>query len=107
MALTFTDPLDQTAATDPAHYSVKVWSIKRTADYGSNHYNEHPLRIRSASLSADGRTVFLEIPDIGPTMCMEIKYAIKGRGGEPVEGVVHNTIHHLDRALPGASSQAA
>ena len=94
MALTFTDPLDPRPRPTLALLR-RTWTIKRTVDYGSDHHDEHPLRIPAASLSADGRTVFLKIPGICPTMCMEIKYAIKGRGGETVEGVVHNTIHHL------------
>jgi hypothetical protein len=95
LALRFTDPLDRSSATDPARYSAKVWSIRRTADYGSDHYHEHPLRIRSATLSADCLNLFLEISELQPTMCMELTYRIQGRGGEPVEGVIHNTIHKL------------
>ena len=41
------------------------------------------------------RTVTLEIPELKPTWCMEIRYAIKAASGEPVDGVIHNTIHHL------------
>jgi hypothetical protein len=26
---------------------------------------------------------------------MEVAYAIQSESGEPVEGVLHNTIHHL------------
>ena len=43
--------------------------------------------------------LFLEIPELQPTMCMEITYRIQGRGGEPVTGVIHNTIHHLAPGL--------
>ena len=48
-----------------------------------------------AKVSDDGRTVFLEIPDLQPTWCMEINYAIQGASGEPVEGAIDNTIHQL------------
>jgi hypothetical protein len=95
MALTFTEPLDPRSATDPSRYGAKTWSIKRTVNYGSDHYNERGVRIAAASLSADGRTVVLEMPELRPTMCMEITYRIRGRGGVPVDGVIHNTIHHL------------
>jgi putative heme-binding domain-containing protein len=98
MALKFTDPLDPSTATDRARYTAKVWSIRRTVNYGSDHYDEHPLRITSASLSADGRTVVVEISELQPTRCMEITYKIRGGGGESVEGVIHNTIHHIPRA---------
>ena len=46
-------------------------------------------------VSADGKTVFLEIADIKPTWSMEIRYSLQGVGGEPVEGTIHNTIHNL------------
>ena len=95
MALRFTEALDPQAASDASRYSARIWSIKRTVNYGSDHYDERSLEITAASLSADGRTVLLKIPGIRPTMCMEIKYRIRGRGGEPVEGVIHNTIHTL------------
>src|SRR5208282_3426532 len=55
--------------------------FRRTLDYGSDHHHyERSLEITAASLSADGHTVFLKIPDIRPTRCMEIMYRIRGRG---------------------------
>jgi hypothetical protein len=72
-----------------------VWSIKRTASYGSDHLDERPLEVSSARLSADGLSVFLRIPKLRPTRCMEITYQIKGIQGQPVNGVIHNTIHGL------------
>jgi putative heme-binding domain-containing protein len=95
MAITFTDPLDPKTATDPTRYRAKTWTIKRTANYGSDHFGERMIRITAARLSADGRSVVLEMPDIAPTRCMEITYRIKGATGEPVEGVIDNTIHRL------------
>ena len=95
LAITFTGRLDQKAAADPSRYAVKTWSLKRTVNYGSDHYDERPARIAAATVSDDGRTVSLEIPDLRPTWCMEITYAIRGEGGEPVEGAIDNTIHRL------------
>ena len=74
---------------------VRIWSLKRTANYGSAHHDERPLRIASASLAADGRSVFLELPDIEPTWCMAIEYRLKAADGAPAVGEVHNTIHRL------------
>ncbi len=96
IALTFTDPLNLDAAGDRRNYAVKTWSLKRTANYGSNHYNESPLAISRVKVSPDGRTVLLEIPEIQPTWCMEIKYSLRSSEGKAVEGVIHNTIHHLN-----------
>ncbi len=93
--ISFTDAIDRASVSDRSHYSVKTWSLKRTVKYGSDHYNEQPLRVTAASLSEDGRTVFLTIPMIQPTWCMEIKYWLKGSSGEPVAGTIDNTIHLL------------
>jgi hypothetical protein len=37
----------------------------------------------------------LKIPDLKPTWCMEINYALRSDNGKPVQGVIHNTIHVL------------
>ena len=96
MAITFTDPLDPEDRDRPNRViTAKTWTIKRTVNYGSDHFDERAAMIAAARLSADGRTVVLEIPGIAPTWCMEITYRIKGAAGEPVEGVIHNTIHQL------------
>ena len=54
------------------------------------------LTVTRATLSADGKTVTLQIPQIKPTWCMEIKFWLKGSGGETVHGTIHNTIHRLE-----------
>jgi hypothetical protein len=95
LAITFSSPLDRDAATNLANYSLQTWTIRRSANYGSEHYDQKPLTIQRATLSADCRTVFLEIPDVQPTRCMEIKYWLRGSSGEDASGTIHNTIHHV------------
>ncbi|CAN5706926.1 c-type cytochrome [soil metagenome] len=97
LKITFDAALDPTASADPASYSLKVWSLHRSEKYGSEHVDERPLRVASVSLSDNGRTVTLEVPDIKATMSMSISYAIRSRGGQPVRGMIHNTIHHLGK----------
>jgi hypothetical protein len=55
----------------PETFSFKVWSLKRSADYGSKHYDEHALEIAAAHLSADARTVTLSLPALASTQCYE------------------------------------
>jgi len=95
MVIRFTDPLDADAAKNPANYKIKVWALKRTKNYGSKHYNEHPLKVAAVTVSKDGKTVKLQIPDLKPTWCMEIKYSLRSVSEGPVHGVIHNTIHAL------------
>jgi hypothetical protein len=80
ISVTFSDPIE------PKDCAMKVWSLKRTKNYGSKHYDEHPLTIRAVKLSDDKRTVTLDIPDLAPTQCYELK--INDR-------VLHGTIHQL------------
>jgi putative heme-binding domain-containing protein len=95
MEITFASPVDRAVASDVKRYRVKTWSLKRTAGYGSKHYDEKPSQVTGVEVSADGKTVFLKIADIKPTWSMEIRYSLQGVGGEPVEGTIHNTIHNL------------
>ena len=80
LTVTFSEPVE------PAECSMKVWSLKRSANYGSKHHDERVLPIQSVKHSDDKRTVILEIPDLAPTHCYELK--IGGR-------VLHGTIHQL------------
>jgi putative heme-binding domain-containing protein len=95
MRVKFSGTLDRESAANAANYAVQIWNIRRSANYGSDHYDQTPLAVTNAALSPDGRTVTLQIPQIKPTWCMEIKYWLKGAGGEPVSGTIHNTIHRL------------
>lgn len=100
--LTFSEPLDAAAAQDPANYTVKVWSLQRSANYGSKHLDEHALVLARARLGGDGRTVVLELPELGPTWGMSVECRLKGRDGQPFTRVIHNTIHQLGDGEKGA-----
>jgi putative heme-binding domain-containing protein len=94
LKITFTEPLDPTSI-DKKNLDVKTWSLKRTAAYGSQHFDEKQLAVNGASLSADSKTLTLDIPDLRPTWCMEIKYTLRSAAGTLIQGKIHNTIHEL------------
>jgi hypothetical protein len=94
LSVTFSDPLDH-ASVKPDAFALKVWSLKRSANYGSKHYDEHPLEITGASLSADAHTVTLSIPALAPTQCYELKVSLEGAGGVTIARSLHGTIHQL------------
>jgi hypothetical protein len=107
VSISFTTPLDAASVADAENYSVDIWNYKWTATYGSGDYStlpqpngkpkegRDPLTIKSATLSADGKTVFLEVPDIKPAMQMKIRIKIKAADGTPINTDIHNTIHNL------------
>lgn len=80
MSVTFSDPVTDTAS------AIRVWSLHRSKRYGSDHINEHALAIRGVKLSEDKRTVTLDIPDLAPTWCYELKIG---------DRVLHGTLHEL------------
>jgi putative heme-binding domain-containing protein len=95
LTITFSDPLDRTAAVDAGNYHIRVWSLKRTANYGSEHFDEHALTVTAASVSDDGRTVTLAVPEIAPTWCIEVRCRLRSEAGAGFERVIHGTIHEL------------
>lgn len=104
--LVFSDPLDPDSCARPANYAITIWSLKRTANYGSQHLNERPLSVVAASLAPDGRALALTIPDLVPTMGMEIRYDLKSSTGASVQGMIHNTIHSVPPRDEGAANEA-
>jgi putative heme-binding domain-containing protein len=96
LTIRFSEPLDPSTSRDPDQYAVEVWGLKRTKNYGSDHYDQHPLRITAVRLSDDRTTLDLEIPDVAPTWGMEIRLPIVNADGDPVERVIHSTVHTLD-----------
>jgi putative heme-binding domain-containing protein len=95
MVIKFSAALDPKTAGDPKSYGVQTWSLKRSEEYGSKHYDEKPATVTAARVSNDGKTVTLEIAGMKPTWSMEIKYNIKTSDGSTLQGFLHNTVHRL------------
>ena len=89
----FSDALDA-SAEEAARYSVKAWNLKRTANYGSNHIDEHALEVTGAEI-LEARSVRLAVPKLHTTMCIEIACKLKLPAGTDTERVIHGTIHSL------------
>ena len=83
LSVTFSDPISTPAC------SMKVWTLQRTKNYGSKHHDEHELTIQAVKLSGDKRTVILDIPDLAPTQCYELKIG---------DRVLHGTIHEIGKS---------
>ena len=96
MAITFSGELDPKTAGDPKNYAVKTWSLKRSEQYGSKHYDEKPVE-------GDGRNRFggRQDGDAGNRTTSSRRGAWRSSmtsrrsDGSTVKGFLHNTIHHL------------
>jgi len=92
LSVTFSDPMESVKVAD---LSFKTWSLKRTSGYGSKHFEDRPVEVRTARLSSDGRTLTLDIPELAPTDCYEL--AIKNDG---IERILHGTILQAGEGNP-------
>jgi hypothetical protein len=109
IAITFTAPLETAAANDPGNFSAEAFNIKWSSAYGSKEYSlsvdpntaqtnsskRDTWTIKSATLSGDLKTVFLEIPEIQKANCVRLSYNLNAADGSPVKGEIGNTIHEL------------
>jgi hypothetical protein len=61
------------AAGDPANYRIQQWRYKPTFNYAGPKLELQTLRAAEAVLSADGRTVALDIPGLKPDRVVHIQ----------------------------------
>ncbi len=101
--LTFLQPLDKASAEDLQNWSGKRWNYLRSEDYGSPEFNvtdpkkkgREPINLTAAKLSADGRTVTLQVEDIRQVMQQSIKWDLVARDGTKVSQEIQQTIHEV------------
>ncbi|MDR3405810.1 MAG: hypothetical protein P4L99_25215 [Chthoniobacter sp.] len=121
--LDFACELDAASAGDVQNWNVEVWNYIWSSAYGSPEIStmgpaitpgeagkdgdmqytkeqmaqkkHDPLTVKSATISADKKSVFLEIPEIKPVMQMAIKFGIQSADGGELRSEVINTIHAL------------
>ena len=93
--LTFSEPLSSATATEATRYAVKVWDLKRSANYGSPRVNEHALPVTRAEVLADPRKIRLTIPKLAPAHVVEITCRLRDATGTEVSRVLTGTIHRV------------
>ena len=101
--IAFAVRLDRKIAADPDAYALERWNYRYSKTYGSKEYSvaypdkigHDPMEARSAQVSEDGRSVFLEIPNLRPAHQVRIRYGLKGAAGETIRGQIAHTIHAL------------
>jgi hypothetical protein len=103
--LSFTSPLAADVANDPDSYSILRWNYHWTAEYGSRQWSVtdpskqgyDTVKVKSAKLQPDGRTVMLDVEDMRPAMQIQVGYDLEASDGTQVRGDVYGTAHVLRR----------
>ena len=103
--VSFTAPIDRDVAERPENQFAQVWNYRYGAAYGSQEYSPRhpgtpghdPLTIRSATVLDDGKTLFLELPDLQPVNQLHLHLRVDG--GPPRDLVA--TVHRLAPAFSG------
>ncbi|MGB0581013.1 MAG: hypothetical protein ACPGVU_15045, partial [Limisphaerales bacterium] len=101
--LHFNFSLDSKSAMDPASYEFTQWNYKWQASYGSaqwsvkdpNKQGRDPVKITGAQLSANSRSVFLEIEDFQPVNQILAKIKLKDRLGQTFDEEIYFTINRV------------
>lgn len=110
--LTFTTPLDPELARDLDSYRIQQWNYRWSAEYGSDLYavsdpqrvvgrkgdlQGEPVRVRSATLSPNGREVTLHTDPLQPVMQIAIHVDLEDPDGNEVIQDFYGTINALSR----------
>ncbi|TWU18775.1 Azurin [Allorhodopirellula heiligendammensis] len=110
--VTFAEPLEVSIAEDAGHHFAQCWNYRYGGGYGSPEYSRthpgtpghDPLRIQSAHVLADGRSLFLEIPQLQPVNQLHLRMRVNHRESLSCNpaGSDHDlfvTLHKLDLAF--------
>jgi cytochrome c len=100
----FTLPLAEASGWDPAGYYVTQWGYQGTQTYGGIKVRHRRADVRSATVSADRRRVFLEIPDLreGEVVHVRLPESLPSASGlSPWTGEFWCTVNRIPRDQPG------
>jgi hypothetical protein len=95
----FTRPVDRSAAATPANWSLSHYHYLYRAAYGSPQQDITPVKVSSASVSADGRTVRLKLPELRAGKIYELHHANlrAADGTTPLHTSAYYTLNRVGR----------
>lgn len=112
IVLSFDSELDTASVKDLSHYHAKRWNYHDTEQYGSGHFRldgepgEEILPVLGAYPSADGRRIFLLIPDMVEVDQMELMYQLRAKDGRELSDGIWFSVNHVPD-LSGISAEFA
>jgi hypothetical protein len=95
--VTFSRPLDRAIAERPGNQFVHAWNYRYSGGYGSPELSPRhagtpghdPVLVRSAHVMADGRTLFLELPDLQPVNQLHLHLRVDSGPAHDLFATVH------------------
>jgi len=101
--LSFSAPLNAKTAVDAGNYSAERWNYHYSGSYGSPEFSvseptqkkHDKLDVKSVRVSADGKTITLQIDGMKPSDQLKIKYNVDAADGTPLSQEVYATVHKL------------
>jgi putative heme-binding domain-containing protein len=95
--VTFSQPLDRAIAAQPNGHFAQGWNYRYSAAYGSPEFSPRhvgmpghdPLAIRSAHVQPDGRSIFLEIPELQPLNQLHIHMRVDSGPAHDLFATIH------------------
>ena len=102
--LTFTRPVDRTAAADPATYYVQRYYYEYHQEYGSPQMDMAPVPVQAVTVSDDGTQVALTLPALQPGYVYDVQ--ITGLQSEQGVPLINNRLFYTLNNLPDDSLQA-
>ncbi|MFK5923677.1 MAG: cytochrome c [Verrucomicrobiota bacterium] len=100
----FTQPLAKNTGWNPAGYYATQWAYQATQNYGGQKVRHRRSEVRSATVSADRRRVFLELPDLSTKEVLRIRMpqSLTAANGQSLwAGELWYTVNRIPKNLPG------
>jgi type 1 glutamine amidotransferase len=105
LRVAFSVPLDRAVAEDPDSWALEQWNYRYSAKYGSEEYSaaqpdlvgHDPLEVRAVTLSVDGKTARLEVPQLAPVHQLRIRYSLRDAEGTSLRGELAGTVHRVGK----------
>jgi putative heme-binding domain-containing protein len=102
LRISFNFPLEANSATDLDSYVAEQWNYHWRSEYGSDMYSpitDKPgidkMNVESVTLSADAKSVKLNIPDLIPVNQVHLILKVKGSDNQPFEEEIYWTINRV------------
>ena len=97
--LTFTKPVEKSAAANPANYSFQHYGYRYWRTYGSPQVDPTPIKVESALVSPDGKTVSLKLPRLVTEKVYELH--LQNITSQDNEELVHPEAYYTLNRLVG------